>query len=56
VSEVDRISAEQGRSLWLGGLPDGVEIIPVLSQRFGTFLRELVAGISDFAFEGSFDF
>jgi len=47
---------EQGRLLRLGGSSDGVEIFPVLSQRFGTFLRKLVAGIADFAFEGPFDF
>jgi len=46
----------QGRLLWLTGSPDSVEIFPIFSQGFGTFLRKFVAGIPDFAFEGPFDF
>ena len=51
-----RVIDEQGRLLCLAGLPDSVEIFPILSQRFGAFLRKLVAGIPDFAFDGPFDF
>lgn len=42
--------------LWLAGSSDGIEVFPVLSQRFGTFLRKFIGGIADFALEGPFDF
>jgi hypothetical protein len=42
--------------VWVAGSPNSIEILPILSQRFGIFLRKSVAGIPDFAFEGPLDF